>query len=155
MSAVAFAGLSLASTACGDSTGPERIPANAMNGVYLGSLATADIRVQVNYLVPSARETCSLKESLFCLFTPDTQGTGSITLRGTGEVQQFTLSGLQGGGSPFLVFVQPSGVMRGASISSGRMSADGSTLQGYIKPGAEATKPSIFGDSAAITFVRQ
>ena len=155
--AVSLVGLSLASIACGggDSTGPAKIPPYAVNGLYIGSTPTFDMRLQVAYreddsacdIVPNAADR------FFCaLGAPNLHGTGSITLRGTGEVQNFEILGLQFLGVGML-FSQPSGVMVDMKLN-GSASEDGSTLSGMIGPKTGTATSAVFGDSTAVTFVR-
>lgn len=154
--AVALTGLSMASVACGkDSTGPASIRSDAMHGLYMGGTSKADIRLQAAYVDPvTLCGGLSGPDLIRCLFLADNlNGTGSITVRGTGEVQSFQFSGTQAVGIG-LTFTQQNGVMLGTRLF-GSMSPDGTTLTAYIYSGLGTPKPSIFDDSAAVTFVRQ
>ena len=158
--AVVLTGLSMASIACGkDSTGPATIPADAMNGLYIGSTSNADIRLQVAYGVDQSAtdarcaQFSGVDRVLCLLFAENLYGTGSITLRETGDVQSFQFAGLQAT-RVAIIFHQQNGVMAGTELS-GSMSSDAATLQATIYPGAGTPRPSFFGDSAAVTFVRQ
>ncbi len=161
--AVSLIGLSMSSIACGgggDATGPDNtvIPPGAMNGLYTGSTSNAEIRVQVAYgVLPGATHICdilaSLVDRILCAVAVDNlHGTGSITLRETGEVQTFQFSGLQLF-KVVLFFSQPNGVMLNTQFTAAP-SEDGQTLSGMIGPKTGAAKSAIFGDSSAITFVR-
>ena len=150
-------GVSLASVACGkDTTGPG-IPSNGMNGLYVGSTSNADIRLQVTYgedKVATANKCGNVAENILCYLLADNlSGTGSITLRQTGEAQSFQI---RGGQVIYVVltFAQPTGVMADVRLV-GSMSSDATTLAATITPGAGTPRPSIFGDSVAVTFVRQ
>jgi hypothetical protein len=151
--AFALTGLSMAGIACGkDSTGPS----DAMNGLYIGSTSKADIRLQAAYGVdPNLCTGLATAARIVCLaFKPNVNGTGSITLRETGEVQSFEFSALQAAVNVGLTFTQQNGVMLDTRLF-GSLSSDATTLQATIYPGTGTPKPSIFGDSAAVTFVRQ
>ena len=96
----------------------------------------------------------NVTENFLCyLFADNLLGTGSIILRQTGEVQSFQI---HGGQAIYVVlsFDQPNGVMSGVRLV-GSMSSDATTLAATISPGVGTSKPSIFGDSVAVTFVRQ
>lgn len=139
--------------------GPDmKMPANAVNGLYIGSTSKADIRLQVAYgLLPGATDVCikyrDVIDIILCGITRENlRGTGSITLRETGEVQAFEFSGLQFT-RVVLFFSQPKGVMVDAKLIASP-SEDGKTLPGMIAPRSGTPTSAFFGDSTAITFVR-
>ena len=152
--AVSLVGLSLAIIACsgGNSTGP--LPANAMNGLYTGSTDKADVRLQVAYgKDPAKCNTGNAAERAICdIIADNLYGTGSVTVRATGDVQSFQFSGGQHA-NVVLVFDQPSGVMLDTWLV-GSASTDGKTVSGMLKPTSGRPASSTFGDSTAVTFVR-
>jgi hypothetical protein len=153
---VALVGSCLAAIACaGDSIGPPVIPADAVNGSYVGTTSSADIRLQVAYIVDlQACSNRSFAESLLCLAVEDNlTGTGSITVRATGETQSFALTGHQAV-AVGISFHQDNGLMLDTRLS-GSSSANGATMQATIYPGLATTRPWIFGDSTNVLFVRQ
>src|SRR5688572_13170552 len=107
---VALATLSVAVIACGGNpTGP-KMPANSMNGLYTGSTSKTDIRLQVAYGEAKC-DTGNVADRILCgLFADNLSGSGSVTLRATGETQTFRFSGGQRV-QVVLVFSQPAGVM--------------------------------------------
>jgi hypothetical protein len=152
--ATALIGMSIATVACksGDSTGP--LPANAMNGLYAGSTDKADIRLQVAYgKDPAKCQSGNAAERAICdLLADNLYGTGSVTVRATGEVQSFQFAGGQVT-NVVLVFDQLSGVMVDTWLV-GSASTDGKTVSGMLKPRSGKPASATFGDSTAITFVR-
>jgi len=161
--AVSLIGLQVSSIACGggrDATGPvdKEIPPGAMHGLYTGSTTNAEIRVQVAYgVLPGATDVCdvlvSVVDRILCAVLVDNlHGTGSITLRETGEVQSFNFSGNQSF-RVVLFFSQPNGVMLNTQFVAD-VPEDGQTLSGMIRPKTGTARSAIFGDSSAITFVR-
>jgi hypothetical protein len=149
--------LLMATASCGggDSTGPAAIPPSAINGLYIAATPAFDIRLHVEYREDDSMcDTLpSVADRILCsLAAPNLHGTGSITLRGTGEIQTFQLSGLQFIGVVML-FNQPAGVMVDTKLN-GTASDDGATLSGMIGPKNGAATSAIFRDSTAVTFVR-
>ena len=155
--AVTLVGLSMASIACGggDSTGPAAIPPYAVNGLYTGSTPTFDIRLQVEYREDDS-ECVGLPTAtdrfLCSLLSENLHGTGSITLRPTGELQNFQFGGVQFG-EVYMLFSQPSGVMVDTRLT-GTPSDDGSTVSAMIRPKTAGVTSPLFGDSTAVTLVR-
>jgi hypothetical protein len=68
-----------------------------MHGLYIGSATNADIRLQVTYgIPPGSCSTGSIADRIICqLLAENLHGNGSITIRATGEVQTFQITGAQ------------------------------------------------------------
>lgn len=150
---IAFIGLFGGSVSCGNAAGPSA-PLNAMVGSYTGSTSKADIRMQVEYGTQGGPCTGNLAECLAQDFLQDNlHGSGSITLRATGEAQSFQLTGFEAT-NVGITFHQDIGVMAGARMY-GLPSADGRTVQGFIYAAPLTGGNAIFGDSVAIALLRQ
>lgn len=142
-------GFSLAGAACGDPSGPAQNPPDALNGTYEGSTAEFTIRFTARYgVLPGALEACEKLESIsraLCLTFPENlQGTGSLTIRSTGEVQQFSFTGLQSI-NVILSFTPASGIMADVRLT-GPISADGASLAATMYKKNENVASPVFGD---------
>lgn len=153
---VGVSGFFLASLACGSSTAPKKTPPDALQGLYVGTAAAADIRVQVAYgeLPSQCGGSSDTFGELLCRLLPDNlAGTSSIRVLQTGQLLTSTMRGFQRIAVGMILY--PDNAADVKIWVRGTASPDGKTLTGYIGPTAGAPASVIFGDSAAVTLVRQ